>query len=263
MQFPQLTLLLAAQGRESSWALAPPRTLHVLEKEEATEWDGVNEQPTFRPELVSAPELRAKARSSGYGKSTIIKEKCYLDDNDIRPWHEVPTFRPELPEDAKRAAARSSGYGREPVVVVRKEPESPKFQPTFARASSAQKVYSSAKSSGYGKRTAEMPRPKSAPAPTFRPRLNSNSGLRSSVKSSQYGKKVPPPKERSAPESPKPDYVSAYTLLRDKGEPPQPVVEDERTKGWVLDCVRSSAAKPKLVGAFPSPGKVKLTSKQR
>lgn len=77
-------------GGQSTWALAPERGLELGPKEEPQEWDNVwNDPPTFQPEMLSDPDIRAKVKSSGYGTEQVTVARVELEDTELRPWQEV------------------------------------------------------------------------------------------------------------------------------------------------------------------------------
>ncbi|EGD82794.1 hypothetical protein PTSG_03445 [Salpingoeca rosetta] len=261
--------------RESSWALAPERGLDQLEREEPNEWDGIyNEVPTFEPDLMSSPELRTRARSSGYGKSVPVVKRVVLEPNDLRPWEEVPTFKPELQESPIRKSAPSSNYGR--AIPTRKEvaPEIPKFKPEIQRSPSAQRQFSTVKSSGYGRVSAAVSRPSSAPSLKFRPQMP-KSKLRQSVKSSGYGRVLPdakrpssaPRRSNSMDTSTTPSkFVPRYSLLMDRSD--KEAAEDAKNKEteegeFVLDGLSSVNSRSKLELSFGLPPNHTPSPKQK
>jgi hypothetical protein len=240
-----------------------------------SEWDGVfTEIPSFQPELISAPELRAKVRSSGYG-TAVAEAKPRVDRDPNEPTEQdlaEMTFQPNLTPSKLRTSAKSSGYGKKLPIRHEKEPETPPFRPQIARTGPSSKWYNSARSSKYGRKTAEAPRPKTAPAPSFRPRLSVKSRT-SSVKSSGYGKQAVPPRPNSAAASrsngfdsspAKQKYVSRYTLLKDRPEMPEPEPEDT---GFKLDGVATVNSMSRLHEAFPlephTPGSTQSKLKQK
>lgn len=153
----------------SAWVTGPDRGLHPLGKEDK---DGpVDPNATFHPVFVSDSFLREKAKSSNYGSIIPKVEKVVLEDNDLRPWEEQPTFRPELPPSDLREKAKSSSYGS----VIPKRETSPAPSPSFKPEMITQQSVVSkhwagrARSSSYGRETASPVRPKTAPRPTFAP----------------------------------------------------------------------------------------------
>eukprot|EP00055_Hartaetosiga_balthica_P007106 m.24022 g.24022 ORF g.24022 m.24022 type:complete len:507 (-) comp5606_c0_seq2:380-1900(-) len=267
----------------SSWALAPDRGLHKLQKEDLSEWDGIyNEVPSFQPELMSSPEHRQKARSSGYGIDVPVVKKVVLKDDDLRPWEEQPTFKPELAPSKERTKARSSKYGKKIPIRKEKEPELPTFKPEVNRPKTAQKAYKHARSSGYGRRLIEAKKPKNAETYSFRPKLSSSVKLRSQAKSSKYGKKPIVSRSVSANASfatgkngfdtsaSTPQYIPRYTLLSDKShEDPLKIKEPESDDGgFVLDGTRFSNSYSKLHNSFPqadmfTPPKTQLKQRKK
>ena len=265
------------QDRESSWALAPERGIERLEREEPNEWDGIyHEVPTFEPDLISSPEARARARSSKYGSQVPVVRRVVLEDNDLRPWEETPTFKPQLVDSPLRKQAQSSKYGK--ALPMRKEvaPEQPKFKPEIKRPPSAQRQYEQVKSSGYGRVPASpgSGRPSSAPQLAFRPKLP-KSKLRQSVKSSGYGRVTPESKrahagrrrsdgfDTSADRRP---YVPRYSLLTDRSDQEAAEKEKEREREepqFVLDGVQSFNSRSKLELAFGLPANHTPSPKQK
>jgi hypothetical protein len=249
------------QDQGSSWARAPPRDLGPKPREEANEWDGVyNAIPSFQPELVSAPELRQKARSSGYGKEVPRIQRVDLGPDDKRPWDQEPepTFRPELPENELRKAARSSGYGKQLPPKKEVQPESPSFKPELRRSSSGKKMASSVSSSGYGKVAASPSRPSSAPTATFRPQMP-KSRLRDSVKSSSYGTVPAQARPVTAPgrnagsfdaTPSKPKYVPRYSLLADRSDKEVYPEERQPVKEFVLDGLYTTTTRSRFEDSF-------------
>lgn len=129
---------------------------------------------TFHPDLISNPELRDKARSSGYGVVVPKVEKLVLEANDLRPWEEPPTFRPALVSNAEqREKARSSHYGVALPQKKQAESPAPSFQPELVTHTS--KVSSpwaeKARSSKYGREAATVTPPPQAPQPSFKPEM--------------------------------------------------------------------------------------------
>eukprot|EP00049_Salpingoeca_infusionum_P017922 m.354972 g.354972 ORF g.354972 m.354972 type:complete len:484 (-) comp17146_c0_seq1:387-1838(-) len=247
--------------RPSSWAVAPERGLDTVAYEEGSEWEMVTEDHTFQPELVSAPEVRMRARSSGYG--TAVPETKPRVDRDPKEVEaetaqEELTFQPKLVPSKLRTSVKSSGYGKKAVVRSEKVPEKPSFKPEMQRTASAKKMLKSIKSSAYGKKTASPQRPQTAPATTFRPRLP-KSDLRKSVKSSGYGKRSVEVRPRVSSgnangfdtSSPRPTYQSRYTLLADRADPPDANEEPEKNGDFILDGMLHASTRTKFHEHFP------------
>lgn len=233
----------------SSWVHGPDRGLHPVAKDEDAP---LPPDTTFNPELMSNPQLREKARSSGYGSVVPKVEKVVLEPNDLRPWEEPPTFRPALPESELRAKASSSNYGV--AIPQRKELQapSPSFQPEpiTAKSKVSAEWTGKARSSKYGQETAKVSPPPPPPKHTFTPELPKSSSREkysSTVTSSKYGHVLPATPER--PSTAPSREVSAEDVLSKRPqtagarskEPEQPFVDplDERAKdgGFVLDGV--------------------------
>lgn len=154
----------------SAWVSGPDRGLHPVQKDEGTP---VPPDATFQPELMSSPDIRNKAKSSAYGTVVPKTEKVVLEKNDLRPWEEQPTFKPELPDSDLRSKARSSSYG---VAVPTKDAPtapSPSFKPELVTQTSKLSLQWSekARSSKYGVQAAAASPTAPAPAPSFTPEI--------------------------------------------------------------------------------------------
>lgn len=153
---------------------------------------------------MSSPDIRSKAKSSAYGTVIPKTEKVVLEKNDLRPWEEQPTFKPELPESDLRSKARSSSYG---VAVPTKEAPaapSPSFKPELVTQTSKLSLQWSekARSSKYGVQAAAASPSAPAPAPSFTPEIKTTTfreKYQSSVVSSKYGQVVPSSKPVERP----------------------------------------------------------------
>lgn len=253
------------QDKQSPWALAPPRDLDKIEKVDPPEWDSsFREIPTFQPELVSAPDLREKAKSSGYGKVVPTIQRADRDPNDLRPGEEEPPFKPQLPRDAKRDRAHSSSYGK--VLAASPKPKDegkPSFRPEIKRSSISEQVFKQAKSSAYGKVLAEAPRPQSAPTSPFRPQLPPNK-LRQQAQSSAYGKVLPASRPTTAngeegrpafDSSPiKANFVPRYSVLADRSHRESlSSTTSAPERDFVLDGVHVTSTRPRFVDTFGLP----------
>eukprot|EP00043_Microstomoeca_roanoka_P018981 m.207897 g.207897 ORF g.207897 m.207897 type:complete len:471 (+) comp16921_c1_seq3:409-1821(+) len=261
--------------RESSWALAPERGIDKLEKEEPNEWDGIyHEVPTFEPDLMSNSALRERAQSSKYGKSIPVVKRVVLDPNDLRPWEEVPTFKPQLEQSPLRETAKSSSYGKVIPVRVEKPPETPTFKPEIKRTNSATKMLVSAKSSAYGRVLASPIRPSSAPSLSFRPDMP-KSRLRSTVKSSGYGRVLPDTKRPNSASTPRRSnsgmdtsstptkFVPRYSLLLDRSDKDKKEEELDDKPQFVLDGMATTTSRSKLELSFGLPATHTPSPKQR
>lgn len=237
----------------SAWAMAPDRGIDILEKEEFNQWDSMWEDPpSFQPELISAPELREKVRSSGYGDADVTVNRVELEKEELRPWQEVPTFQPEVQACPIRDNAKSSNYGEIIPTVPVLVPEKPTFQPVMERSQSGTKIFAASRSSGYGKNTAPARRPMTAPSLDFKP-VVSKCKVRERVTSSRYGKVTArsPNRPSTAPSGAKRAYVPRYTLAADQSPKEAEKELDERQKGFVLDCVRTTKTGGIGLGYFP------------
>jgi len=241
--------------KPSPWALAPPRDVDKLPTEDSEFYDStVKEAPTFVPELISSPDLREKAKSSGYGKVIATPPKP-----PQKPEEPEPPFAPQLPPDPKRELAHSHGYGKVLAEAPKpKEEQLPPFKPEIKRQSYSDQIFKGAKSSAYGKVTAQAPRPKSAPTSPFKPQMPP-SKLRESAASHAYGKVVPQSRPTTAnadsrgPGAIKAKYVPRYSLHADhsdrqaeKSTPSTPT----GSKDFILDGVYANLARPRFVDTF-------------
>ena len=160
----------------SAWVYGPDRGLYPVVKNEDD--SPLPPETTFHPDItISSTELRDKARSSGYGVVVPKIEKIVLEANDLRPWEEQPSFRPDMPPSEARERARSSNYGS--VLPQKKavEAATPTFQPELvthtSRVSSAWSE--KARSSKYGSVTATVPPSSPPPKPAFQPEFPKSS----------------------------------------------------------------------------------------
>lgn len=206
---------------------------------------------TFRPELVSDPSLRDKAKSSNYGSIVPKVEKLVLEANDLRPWEEQPSFAPELPDCGIRARAKSSSYGA--VLPEKKEREapSPSFKPELVTEASkvSQAWRAGARSSSYGKEVAAARRPLTAEKPSFTPEMPKSAyreKYSSTVTSSKYGEASPARAERPKTAPTTRDLKLEAPRNGKSSTPDQKKADlfEERANGagFVLDCVRMGEA---------------------
>eukprot|EP00911_Craspedida_sp_UC1_P002692 UC1_evm1s1977 len=246
----------------SSWAMSPARDLGPIEKEPITDWDLLEEPPSFQPELVSDPEVRAKVRSSGYGSSKVTVTRIELEDDELRPWHKEPTFKPKLVSDKSiRKAAQASGYGKKVPEKKTKKAPRPDFKPKPVRSSTGRKLIKETQSSGYGKVAALPPRPKTAPSLRFRPKINKKAAFKG-TNSSGYGKIAAESPAVRRPQSSlgtrsNHAFVARYSLAGDRSHQ-QSREAHPREKGFRLDC-HAVAAKPVHADSFPTPPPVPVT----
>lgn len=70
-----------------------------------------------------------------YGVVLARHVKVVLDDQELRPWEEKPTFKPQLNETEVskeiKSKARSSKYGQVIPVKKQRKPEKFKFKPNL------------------------------------------------------------------------------------------------------------------------------------
>lgn len=240
----------------SSWVHGPDRGLAPVVK--AEDDSPLPPDATFHPELVSSPQLRDKARSSAYGSVVPKIEKVVLEDNDLRPWEEPPTFRPELGPSELREKARSSSYGTAVPQKVAREAPTPSFKPELVTQTSKVSVQWSerARSSKYGSEVAKVSPPPPPPKPSFQPEFPKSAHrekYNSAVTSSKYGQvAATPPRGVAERPSTAPAREASLHDLRDSSKRPQtagtrgteegrkfvdPCEERAKEGGFVLDGV--------------------------
>lgn len=226
----------------SAWVRAPARFPHSPIEEDSEGLADPN--TTFSPQLLSNPELRERVRSSSYGTVLPKVEKVVLEENDLRPWQEQPTFAPSMPTCELRSKAQSSKYGLEAVSLPQPAaPEVPSFTPELITKNSKVSQQWHGKSANYGRVTATNTPRKEPPRPSFTPEFPNNKQrekLQSSVSSSRYGAVSPTPAQR--PKSAPAIRDRASELYTPKNIHDQDDVFAERAKGsgFVLDCVSVS-----------------------
>lgn len=194
-----------------------PKTTSRIPKTEPPE--KFDPEATFKPSLVSSPDIRAKVQSSSYGKAVaIIKPKdATPSEREIQEQKEL-TFKPDLSLSSKtRVSVTSSGYGK---TVVHRAPKEVDNTPSFKPDNSLTKTKTKrATASGYGK---TVPQKKeidsSLHIPDFKPKMDFGKGGVKMRKKVQPRLLEPQRPKTAPPGPPKQDHVPLHTLAADHSD---------------------------------------------
>lgn len=183
---------------------------------------------SFKPEMISSPDLRQKVKSSGYGRHTpvAIPKEIAPTDQQIAETKEL-TFKPNMGiTSKKRIAVTSSGYGK--TVAAPKElvtESAPTFMPDMTLT---QKATKKAVGSGYGKAT---PEPKKVNAEQYAPSFTPNMDFGKKgekLRKVAQARLLEPARPKTAPAAvdAKPRAPLRYTLAADhSAEPAEKEIE--------------------------------------
>jgi len=211
----------------------------------------LNSPSTFKPSMESSAHIRAKVRSSGYGKevatSKVSERTAKSKDEKELEQLGADAFKPKLvstPEGRRiRSSAPSSGYGKGVAVVKKKRaPTTPTFQPDPSITAKSKKAQ--VMSSGYGKGIVEKRAPPKPDAPSFTPDMDVSATARRMRKNviSRHAEPRPSTAKKDA-ERPKTAYTIRHTLAadRDPKDVGSPTAEPVADKPFVIDAEGYSA----------------------